>query len=507
MDVALEGKEPLDVDADCTVFGVLERTEKDALIPPHLKAADSATGGFLSAAWERKEIKGKKAEVLLFPLPGGRRRIALVGLSKPADLSIETVRRAIGYLTRHLKGKGIRSLCVDLPSFTAGKLPPEDCARAIADGHALASYEFTRYKSERTEPEKRRLVISLSKEHVRVKDRVGAAVSREGKLLDTVLWTRDLANLPADTATPEFLANQAAQLGKDVKLKVTIFDEKKLKEMGCGGILAVGGGSIHPPRMAILEYTGAGGRNAKTIAVVGKGITFDSGGISIKPSTGMSEMKFDKSGAVAVLGILRAAAELKLKVNVIGVMALAENLPGGSSYRPGDIVKTFSGKTIEVLNTDAEGRVVLSDALSYVATKYSPDQIVDLATLTGACVVALGNDIAGLLSTDDHLAAGLLASSEATGEHLWRLPLTQTHKDMVRGEVGDVRNSTEMPMAGTLTAGAFLSEFVAGKPWAHLDIAGTAWVAKAPQYSPSYTPSGATAFGVRLLIHYLESLG
>lgn len=506
MDVTVEGKEALEVDADLIAFGLVERSDKDALLPTHLKEADTATGGFLSAAWDRKEIKGKKGEVSLFPLPGGRRRIALVGLGKSADLSLESVRLGLGYLSRQIRGKGVRSLCVHLPSFTLGKLLPEDAAKAVADGHALAAYEFNRLKSERSDPEKRRLVIALSKEHVRVKDRVTTPLNREARLLDTVLWARDIANLPADTATPQFLADQALQLGKDFKLKVTVFDEKKLTEMGCGGILAVGGGSVHPPRMVILEYAGTGGRNAKTVAVVGKGITFDSGGISIKPSAAMWEMKFDKCGAVAVLGILRAAAELKLRNNVVGVMCLAENLPGGSAYRPGDVVKSFSGKTIEVLNTDAEGRVVLSDGLSYVASKHNPDQIIDLATLTGACVVALGIDTAGLLSNDDRVAAGLLTASERTGERLWRLPLTQVHKDMVKGEVGDVRNSTELPMAGTLTAAAFLSEFVAGKPWAHLDIAGTAWVAKAPQYTPSYTPHGATGFGVRLLINYLENL-
>ena len=506
MDVAVEGKEALEVDADLIAFGVVERSEKDALLPSYLKEADVATGGFLTAAWDRKEIKGKKGEVTLHPLPGGRRRIALVGLSKAADFSLESVRLAIGYLTRQIRGKGVRSLSVHLPSFTLGKLLPEEAAKAILDGHALAAYEFTRYKSERSEPEKRRLVIALSKEHVRVKDRVAGPLAREGRILDTVLWTRDIGNLPADTATPQFLAEQALQLGKDLKLKVTVFDEKKLKEMGCGGLLAVGGGSVHPPRMVIIEYQGSGGRNAKTVAVVGKGITFDSGGISIKPSPGMSEMKFDKSGSVAVLGILRAAAELKLRVNVVGVMALAENLPGGSAYRPGDVVKSYSGKTIEILNTDAEGRVVLSDALAYAVAKFNPDQVVDLATLTGACVVALGNDIAGLLSNDDRVANGLLTASEHTGERIWRLPLTSVHRDMVKGEVGDVRNSTELPMAGTLTAGAFLSEFVNGKPWAHLDIAGTAWVAKAPQYCPSYTPPGYTAFGVRLLLNYLENV-
>lgn len=505
MEAVVEGGDALRVTADCYAFGLFERAETDKKLPQQLSAADSETRGLLSASWDRKELRGKKGEVSLFPFPGGKKRIAVVGLGRAESFETETVRGALGTLARSLKGRGVQRLSLHVPSFTHGKVGPLEAGLAALDGHALGAYEFTRYKSERSEPEERTVVLALGKEHHDVREKLREMVGDEQKVLQCALWARDVGNLPADVATPEYLSDVAQKLAEDSGLKVTVFDEKKLRTMGCGGILGVGGGSAHPPRLVVLEYPGPRGRNLKTVAVVGKGITFDSGGISIKPSAGMSEMKFDKSGAVAVMGILKAAAELQVPARVIGIMGFAENLPGPSAYRPGDVVRAFSGKTIEVLNTDAEGRVVLADALSYAVSTYDPDEVIDLATLTGACVVALGVDTAGLISTDDGMAGQLLASSEATGERIWRLPLTDTHRAMVKGEVGDVRNSTEVPVAGTLTAAAFLSEFVGGKPWAHLDIAGTAWVGKVgAQYAPSYTPHGCTAFGVRLITHYLR---
>jgi leucyl aminopeptidase len=257
--------------------------------------------------------------------------------------------------------------------------------------------------------------------------------------------------------------------------------------------------------MIVLEYPG-GARRGRTVAVVGKGITFDSGGISIKAALGMQEMKFDKSGAVAVLGILRAAATLKVPPRVVGILCCAENVPSGTSYRPGDVVRTYSGKTIEVLNTDAEGRVVLSDGLGYAVKQYHPDEVIDLATLTGAQTVALGDDIAGLVSNDDKLAQGLLDASAATGEPIWRMPLTDYHRELVKSEIADVRNSTEIPLAGMLTAAAFLETFVGTTPWAHIDIAGPAYTTgRTRRLQPAYQNPGATAFAVRLVTRYLES--
>ena len=283
-----------------------------------------------------------------------------------------------------------------------------------------------------------------------------------------------------------------------------VFDVPALKRMGCGGILAVGSGSSHPPRLIVLEYPGRG-RAPPTVAIVGKGITFDSGGVSIKSALHMSHMKFDKSGACAVLGILRAARELNVRPRVIGVMACAENLPSGTAYRPGDLVRTYTGATIEVLNTDAEGRVVLADALGYASMHYRPEAIVDLATLTGAEVVALGDDMAGLVAPDDRLAEQLIEASANSGEPIWRMPLTDYHRELVRAaDFGDVRNSIEIPLAGMLTAAAFLETFVGDRPWAHLDIAGPAYTTLSTRrYQPAYQNVGAVGFGVRLVSRFL----
>ncbi len=454
-------------------------------------------------AGEKKEIRGKPKEFTVFHRPDGRGRLVVIGVGPRAKYSAETVRRAAASIVRGFRGKGVRTLAFRLPSFAVEPTTSESAVRAIVDGATLGAYEFVKYKT-KTEGNVEEATIHLGEEFAREEAALKRAVAEQSELDDSVVWTRDIGNLPADTATPERLAEEARTLGKELGLKVTVFDEKKLAEMHCGGLLAVGGGSVHPPRMIVLEYPG-GSKRGKTVAVVGKGITFDSGGLSLKPAASMAQMKFDKSGAVAVLGILRAAATLKVPPRVIGVLCAAENLPGGSAYRPGDVVKTYSGKTIEVLNTDAEGRVVLSDGLAYAVQQYKPDEVIDLATLTGAEVVALGDDTAGLVSTDDRLAQGLLAASAATGEPVWRMPLTDYHRELVKSDLGDVRNSTEIPPAGMLTAAAFLETFVGGTPWAHLDIAGPAYTSLTTyKYQPSYQNLGMTAFGVRLVTRYLQ---
>jgi leucyl aminopeptidase len=503
MKASVDRREATAAGSDVVVSGVFERGEKETTFPRYLAKDDAATKGLLKAAWDRKEVRGKRKEISTFHRPDGNGRIVVVGLGPRARYNAESVRRAAAEAVRAVKGKGARTAAYRLTTFAQEPVTSEVAARAIIDGAYLGGYEFLKYKST-TDGAIEEVTIALGEELARDETEVRRAIDEQVTIDETVRWTRDLANLPADTASPARLAEEARQLAKDVGLKVTVFDEAKLAEMGCGGILAVGGGSAaHPPRMIVLEY-GGGARRGKTVALVGKGITFDSGGISIKPALHMSEMKFDKSGAVAVLGILRAAALLKVPPRVIGVLACAENVPSGTSYRPGDVVRTFNGKTIEITNTDAEGRVVLSDALGYVAAQYRPDEIIDLATLTGAQTVALGDDTAGLVATDDKLANGLLAASAATGEPIWRMPLNDYHRELVKSEVGDVRNSIEIPLAGMLTAAAFLENFVGGVAWAHLDIAGPAYTTvMTRKYQPAYQNAGAVGFGVRLVTRYL----
>jgi leucyl aminopeptidase len=513
MKVLVDRRDALDGDADVIVSALFERGEGTPPLPRSLAREDAAVGGAIRAAWDRGEIKGKlrafgepARELVTFHRPGTAGRIVLVGLGARTRFRAESVRRAAADVVKGLKGKGARTIAFRFPTFVGAPVNAEAAARALVDGATLGGYAFTKYLA-KAEPFAEQVTVHLGAEWSRSAAALRKAVAEEATLTEIVVRTREIANLPADTATPERLAEEARTLAKELGVKVTVFDEKQLAQMHCGGLLAVGSGSSHPPRMIVLEYPGRA-RSARTVAVVGKGITFDSGGISIKPGLNMSHMKFDKSGAVAVLGILRAAATLKVRPRVVGVLCCAENLPSGTAYRPGDVVRTFSGQTIEVLNTDAEGRVVLSDGLGYAVQQYHPDEIIDLATLTGAEVVALGDDTAGLVSNDERLARGLLAASAATGEPIWRMPLTDYHRELVKSDLADVRNSIEIPLAGMLTASAFLETFVGSTPWAHLDIAGPAYTTDSTRkFQPAYQNVGATAFGVRLVSRYLLDSG
>ena len=438
---------------------------------------------------------------MVFHPPHGPGRTVAVGLGPRAKYSPEVVRRAAAEAVRSLAGKGAVRIVYRVDSFAVEPVSEEEAVRALVDGAVLGSYAFARFKSKLLdEPVREVLLASVGTLPASVR----RAFDEERRIVDSAVFTREIANLPANEATPERLAREAQALGRSHRLKVRVFDVPALKRMGCGGILAVGSGSSHPPRLIVLEYPGRG-RAPPTVAIVGKGITFDSGGVSIKSALHMSHMKFDKSGACAVLGILRAARELNVRPRVIGVMACAENLPSGTAYRPGDLVRTYTGATIEVLNTDAEGRVVLADALGYASMHYRPEAIVDLATLTGAEVVALGDDMAGLVAPDDRLAEQLIEASANSGEPIWRMPLTDYHRELVRAaDFGDVRNSIEIPLAGMLTAAAFLETFVGDRPWAHLDIAGPAYTTLSTRrYQPAYQNVGAVGFGVRLVSRFL----
>ncbi|MGI0053566.1 MAG: leucyl aminopeptidase [Thermoplasmata archaeon] len=501
MKVTLERRDALGGAYDASASGYFERAEKDDTLPRLLLPEDGALGGTLLHAWRARELKGKAKELTVLVRPDGRGRVALVGLGR-RPVSADTLRGAAAVAVQKLKGRGVRTLAFRLGTFTGEGVSSEEAVRALASGAVLGGYEFLRYKSA-SEGGVEEVVISLGSEHSREEGTLKRALDQELLLAESALFARDLANTPPNTATPEWLAEAARVLGKEMGLKVQVFEEKKLAEMNCGGILAVGSGSVHPPRLVVVEYPG-GARSGKTVAVVGKGITFDSGGISLKPAAGMAEMKFDKAGACAVLGIVRAAALLKAPPRVIGVMACAENMPGGSAYRPSDVVRTHNGKTVEVLNTDAEGRVVLSDALAYVVDRYHPDEVIDLATLTGAAVVALGEYLGAMVSTDDTLAVNLERAGRAVGEPLWRLPLTDAHREMVKSDVADVKNIGEPSVAGCLIGAAFLESFVGSGAWAHLDIAGPAWTRKGSiKWAAAYHPLGATGFGVRLVARYL----
>jgi len=368
----------------------------------------------------------------------------------------------------------------------------------IVEGSKMALYKFEKFKAEKAEktPD---LTIIVSKSN-----NISKAIRTSEIVADGAIFTKSIANLPLNECTPTTLANFAKMISKKNKLKCSIISKPELKKKGFGGISAVGQGSKNEPKLIVLEHNN-GPKNEKPIVLVGKAVTFDTGGISLKPGDKMDEMKFDKCGGCTVLGIMKAVSELKLSINVIGIVPSVENMPGGESYRPGDIIKLYGGKTAEILNTDAEGRLILADALSYGEKQYSPKAIIDFATLTGACIVALGTNVAAIVSNNEKLTKKINDASKNTSEEVWELPLNQDYMDMIKSDVADMKNVGTGRAAGTITAAAFLRNAINDAPWIHFDIAGVAWTQTATK-EKSYNPKGATGFGVRLILDYLQKL-
>jgi leucyl aminopeptidase len=362
----------------------------------------------------------------------------------------------------------------------------------------MALYKFDKFKTEKID-DSPDLTIIVSKSN-----KVSQAIKTAIIVADGTIFTKSIANLPPNECTPSTLANFAKIISKKNKMKCNIISKSELKKRGFGGITAVGQGSKNEPKLIVLEHN-RGPKNEKPIVLVGKAVTFDTGGISLKPGEKMDEMKFDKCGGCTVLGIMKAVSELKLPINVVGIVPSVENMPGGESYRPGDIIKLYNGKTAEILNTDAEGRLILADALSYGEKHYSPKAIIDFATLTGACIVALGTNVAGIVSNNEKLTKKINESSKRTMEEVWTLPLNQDFMDMIKSEVADMKNIGIGRAAGTITAAAFLRNAIEDTPWIHTDIAGVAWTQVSTK-EKSYNPKGATGFGVRLILDYLQNM-
>jgi leucyl aminopeptidase len=451
---------------------------------------DAATAATVTRALEVAEFKGRKGQTAMILAPGGGlSRVVAVGLGKPGDLSPLTVEEAGGQAIAML----LREPSVAL---AAGPLSPALAAR-LAMGAVLRSYRFDRYRTTE-KPEDKPLLAKLT---LLAEDRGAAEAAWAGlrPVAEGAFLTRDLVSEPPNVLTPAELARRCEGLSA-LGLKVQVFGPQEMAKLGFGALLAVAQGSVNEPRMVVLEWQGAGngksrkGNGAQPLAFIGKGVTFDSGGISIKPAAGMEDMKWDMAGAGAVIGLMAALAGRRAKVDAVGLVGLVENMPSGSAQRPGDVVKTYSGQTVEVINTDAEGRLVLADVLWYCQKTYEPRFMIDLATLTGAMIISLGHETGGFFSNDDDLARRLHAAGEATGEKLWRLPLGEAYDKLIKSDIADMKNVGGRP-GGAITAAQFLQRFVNGKPWAHLDIAGMAWATKdAPLY-----PKGATAYGVRLL--------
>jgi leucyl aminopeptidase len=483
-----------DVRQGVAVFAALEGDAQPERILPQTAAAARGLRDVLKGSG----FRGAANETAYLPHRG--RWVLFVGLGKAKDLSVERVRQLAGTAARTARARGQRAIVLPvLRDRVLGRA--EVVAQALVEGALLGLYRYDRLKQvPKRERAKRIDALTLVAE--RPGDAVGArrGVAKAQVICEAVAMARDLINGPSNIITPTALANAACVLAKQHRLKCTVIPFARLKRLGFGGIVGVAQGSNHPAQFIVLDYRPA--RAQATFTLCGKGITFDSGGISIKPSAKMEQMKYDMSGAAAVLGAVKSAAALRLPYRVVGIIAATENMPSGTAQKPGDVVRTLAGKTVEVLNTDAEGRLVLADCLHY-AKRYDPDCCVDLATLTGACVVALGGEAIGLMTKSERLAARLNEAGKATYERVWRLPLWDEYGPAMKSDIADLRNVTNTGEAGTITAAKFLEEFAEGLPWAHLDIAGTAWTER----DKPYVPKGAVGIGVRLLVSLMEHWG
>lgn len=466
---------------------------------PAGKALDKKARGLVSDVIKKdKKFTGKAGQmkVLSLPASAGYRQVLLAGGGKPGTFNPVMAENAGGKVFAALENSGASHAALLTESFKDA----DQFLAHFAYGANLRAYKFTKYKTKKKDDTKK----GLHKFDIVLSGAASATKQYKSlaNIADAVYFARDLVNEPPNKLYPESFAQRIRKNLKPLGVTVDIIDEKKMAKLGMGAALGVGQGSDFPPRMVVMRWNGTKGKKSAPLAFVGKGITFDTGGVSIKPAQGMEEMKMDMGGAAAVTGLMMALALNKSKANVVGIVGLAENALSGRAYRPSDILKSFSGKTIEVLNTDAEGRLVLADALSYVQKQYKPRLIVDLATLTGAIIVALGHEYCGAFANDGKLWSQLEKASRDTGEKLWRMPLDEAWRKEMEGSITDLQNIAKTGRnAGSCTAAGFLEHFIEGKtPWAHLDIAGTAWVKSDKPTVPRF----GTGFGVRLLHRFVQ---
>ena len=486
--------------------GDFRQSETDAVLIPMLEddfhnelllAADAALEGRIQAFLNLGDFKAKPKTTSVLYTNGAitAPRIILVGLGMFSELNAEKVRQIAGHTARHLRDMGLKSITVPIPSETQ-----DDWAQAAVEASLLSLYEFKQHKTQNDENDDENKTLESMTFLVgseAEKSFIEPIVERGQTIANGTILARDLSNQPGNHLTPTQLAEKAEEVAETVGLNCTVFDKPTLEEKGFRTLLAVAQGSAEDPRFIILEYTPESERH-ETVVLVGKGITFDTGGISLKSGKGMDEMKHDMSGAAAVLGAMQVIGHLKPDVRVIGVIATSENMPGSTAIKPGDVVTSYSGKTIEIMNTDAEGRLILADALGWTA-QYEPNGVIDLATLTGAVITCLGHVAAGALGTDAVLMEKVKKSADKTHERVWELPLWDDYDEGVKSKVADVQNIGD-GTAGTIAGAAFLKKFAEGYPWVHLDIAGTAWGMK----GSTYIPEGASGYGVRLLVQLVE---
>jgi leucyl aminopeptidase len=477
---------------------VVERYAGETRLLPDTARVDRALGGLLGRALAEERFDAKVGETTHLHAEGrlGAKRVLVVGMGAPREGTAESVRRAASAAVRRARELGARTVAMGL---IGGRLPAARRAQAIGEGVRLGLYTFDRYKAKKEEDRAVETVTVIA-------ERADQAAAREGLRVaeltaEATTFARDLINEPANSVTATVLAREAEAIARAGGLRVKVFDRAACERMGMEAFLGVNRGSQEPPRFIHLTYTPRG-RARRRIALIGKGITFDSGGLDLKTAEGMAWMKGDMSGAAAVLGVMRVLPRLRPPVEVHGLVAATDNMPSGSAIKPGDILRAMNGKTIEVNNTDAEGRLTLADALGYARKEVKPDEIVDIATLTGACSIALGSLCAGAMSNDTRLQARVVRAGEEAGERVWPLPLIEEYREGLRSEVADMKNTGPRP-GGAITAGLFLKEFAGETPWVHLDIAGAAFTER----DLPYAPKGGVGFGTRTLLAYVMAAG
>ena len=490
MEFSIKSGSPEKQRSGCVVVGVFEGRK----LSTSCQAIDAASKNAVTEVLRKGDLEGGLGKTLLLHnLPGvPADRVLLVGLGREREFGEAAYRTAVGAAAKALKATGASDATVCLTDIAVKRRDTdwkvEHAVLAIMEG----AYRFDRLKSK--PPENKRALRKVVL-HVARRNEIAAgekAAERGMAIAEGVALAKDLGNLPGNHCTPTYLAEQAVELGKRHGIKVDVLEQKEIEKLGMGCFLAVARGSRQPPKLIVMEYHG-GKRDAAPVALVGKGITFDTGGISIKPAGEMDEMKFDMCGAASVLGTMKAIATMRLPLNVVGVIPATENMPGGNAIKPGDVVTTMSGQTVEILNTDAEGRLILCDALTYVE-KYKPAAVVNIATLTGAMVIALGHVATGLFANSDPLARELIAAGDNAWDRAWHMPLWDEYQDALKSNFADFPNIGSRA-GGSITAACFLSRFTKSYPWAHLDIAGTAWKSGADK--------GATGRPVALLSHFL----
>jgi leucyl aminopeptidase len=498
IDIRVASAPPGDFETPLLVVYLLERADQ---LDGSAAELDARLGGTIGRALAAGDFRGKEGETLMLYPRGGEipaERLLMVGAGKPDAYTMESLRKVVGTAVRRAEALGVDALAFHVGSDEASEdMGAENAARAVAEGFVLAAWDYRDLKTTNEEGAPRARVRDLAilagddAEPAERGVRVGRAVANGENL------ARALATLPGNVATPTALAERSAEMAEEVGLACEVLDPGRIEEERMGGLLGVARGSSEEPRFIILRHDG-GKEGDRPLVLVGKGVTFDSGGISIKPSANMEEMKFDMSGAAAVIGAMRAIAELEIPANVVGLVPTTENMPAGNALKPGDVLTMRSGKTVEIVNTDAEGRLILADALDF-ARQLDPVATVDLATLTGAVVIALGHHAAAVMGNDEELVAELRSAGLRAGQRCWPLPLWDEFRKQIESDVVDIKNSGGRP-GGTITAGSFLAEFAPRSHWAHLDIAGTAYRSEAPA---SYLRKGATGWPTRLLVEWV----